>query len=223
MHKPSLEDLISSAGGPLNLLRAHTYDRADAGSVVSPPQIVPQIPQEFSLWEREARAWRESVALFDQTHHMQGLFLEGPDAQRLLTSLACNDLSKSAPNSAHQLICVNEDGQLIGDDIVFHLAENLFSIYGVPFALELGLVPRSNGRVQRHGDLRRAVARLPERPCHLPAGLPLPDSGAAGRSAHREAERRPRRQRQVLPLDRDQHRGHPVPGPAARHGGCDRA
>ena len=136
MQKPSLEDLISSAGGPLNLLRAHTYDRADAGSVVSPPQIVPQIPQEFSLWEREARAWRESVALFDQTHHMQGLFLEGPDAQRLLTSLACNDLSKSAPNSAHQLICVNEDGQLIGDDIVFHLAENLFSIYGVPFALD---------------------------------------------------------------------------------------
>jgi vanillate/3-O-methylgallate O-demethylase len=67
---------------------------------------------------------------------MNGLFVEGPDAQRLLTSLACNDLSASTPNSAHQLICVNEDGQLIGDDILFHLDENRFSIYGVPFALD---------------------------------------------------------------------------------------
>ena len=136
MKTRSLEDLIGDAGGPLNLLRAHTYDRAGSNGVFSPPQIIPQIPQEFSLWEREALAWRESVALFDQSHHMQGLFLEGPDAQRLLTSLACNDLSRSRPNSAHQLICVNEEGQLIGDDIVFHLDENLFSVYGVPFALD---------------------------------------------------------------------------------------
>lgn len=136
MKTRSLEDLIGDAGGPLNLLRAHTYDRAGINGVFSPPQIIPQIPQEFSLWEREALAWRESVALFDQSHHMQGLFLEGPDAQRLLTSLACNDLSRSRPNSAHQLICVNEEGQLIGDDIVFHLDENLFSVYGVPFALD---------------------------------------------------------------------------------------
>ncbi|MER7692458.1 aminomethyl transferase family protein [Streptomyces sp. NPDC097610] len=132
----TLEDLITDAGGPLNLLRAHSYDRVGVSPDVSPPLIVPQVPQEFSLWEREARAWRESVALMDQSHHMPGLFLEGPDAQKLLTSLACNDLSRSRPNSAHQLICVNEDGQLIGDDIVFHLEENLFSIYGVPFALD---------------------------------------------------------------------------------------
>jgi vanillate/3-O-methylgallate O-demethylase len=132
----TLEDLISDAGGPLNLLRAHTYDRADIRPDSSPPLIVPQVPQEFSLWEREARGWRESVTLFDQTHHMTGVFLEGPDAQQLLTTLACNDLSRSKPNSAHQLICVNEDGQLIGDNIVFHLEENLFSIYGVPFALD---------------------------------------------------------------------------------------
>jgi vanillate/3-O-methylgallate O-demethylase len=132
----SLEDLISKSGGALNLLRGHTWDRTGIAPVFSPPQIIPQIPQEFSLWEREARAWRESVALFDQTHHMQGLFLRGPDAQRLLTSLACNDLSRSRPNSAHQIICVNEEGHLIGDDIVFHLEENEFSVYGVPFALD---------------------------------------------------------------------------------------
>jgi vanillate/3-O-methylgallate O-demethylase len=132
----TLEDVINAAGGPLGLLRAHSYDRVGVGPDVSPPLIVPQVPQEFSQWEREARAWRESVALMDQSHHMPGLILEGPDAQKLLTSLACNDLSRSRPNSAHQLICVNEDGQLIGDDIVFHLEENLFSIYGVPFALD---------------------------------------------------------------------------------------
>ena len=136
MSTRSLDDLISDAGGPLNLLRAHTYDRVGIRPDISPPLIVPQVPQEFSLWEREARAWRESVALFDQTHHMEGLFLEGPDAQKLLTSLSCKDLSRSTPNSAHQIICVNEDGQLIGDNIVFHLEENVFSIYGVQFAVD---------------------------------------------------------------------------------------
>ncbi len=136
MRTRSLDDLINDAGGPLNVLRSHTYDIVGGPPDITPPLIVPQVPQEFSLWEREARAWRESVALFDQSHHMEGLFIEGPDAQRLLASLSCNDLSRSTPNSAHQLICVNEDGQLIGDNIVFHLEENLFSIYGVSFAID---------------------------------------------------------------------------------------
>ena len=51
------------------------------------------------------------------------------------TSLAAGDLSESRPDTAHQLLCVSEDGQLAGDDIICHPEENLFfSIHGVSCA-----------------------------------------------------------------------------------------
>ena len=102
MHKPSLEDLISSAGGPLNLLRAHTYDRADAAPSCRGRRSFRRSRRSSPYGSARRGRGGSPFALFDQTHHMQGLFLEGPDAQRLLTSLACNDLSKSAPNSARR-------------------------------------------------------------------------------------------------------------------------
>src|ERR1700761_5200079 len=42
------------------------------------------IPPEFTNWRDEQRAWRETGILFDQSHHMPELFLEGPDALALL-------------------------------------------------------------------------------------------------------------------------------------------
>ena len=37
------------------------------------------IPSEFSNWRKEQRAWRESIALMDQSFHMTDLYVEGPD------------------------------------------------------------------------------------------------------------------------------------------------
>ena len=74
--KDMLEDLITAAGGALTLLRAHKYDRVDLPQEYNPALIVPQIPQEFSRWERESRSWRETVALFDQSHHMTDLYVQ---------------------------------------------------------------------------------------------------------------------------------------------------
>jgi vanillate/3-O-methylgallate O-demethylase len=128
----SLEQLLREAGGPENFLRADKYDRVDLPERYNPGRIIPNIPQEFSRWERESRAWHDSVALFDQSHHMEGVFVEGPDARKLLGRISCNSLFKSTPNRASQIICVNDDGLLIGDGIVFHLEEHKFSIYGAP-------------------------------------------------------------------------------------------
>ncbi|MDQ1204818.1 aminomethyl transferase family protein [Microbacterium sp. SORGH_AS_0862] len=133
MTTQSLESLLTEAGGPLRLLRAHKYARPDARDEFQPQQIIPVIPGEFSLWERETRAWRERVALFDQTHHMSGLFLSGPDAMRLLSDFAINDFTTFRPNSARQIVCVTERGDMIGDGIVFHLAPRQFSVFGAGF------------------------------------------------------------------------------------------
>ena len=45
---------------------------------------------EFSNWRDEQVAWRETSALFDQTHHMTDLYVEGPDVIRLLSDLGVN-------------------------------------------------------------------------------------------------------------------------------------
>lgn len=165
----SLEDLMIEAGGAENLLRAHKYDRSDLPPEFNPSLIIPQIPQEFSRWERESRSWRETVALFDQTHHMQGVFVEGPQAREFLGYLSCNSLFKSKPNKASQIICVNQSGMLIGDGIVFHLEDNLFSIYGAPmvptwvqynaeilgYDVKVTPDPRSPVYANGHGNTRR--------------------------------------------------------------------
>jgi vanillate/3-O-methylgallate O-demethylase len=39
--------------------------------------VYPVVASEFTNWRREQRAWRETAALFDQTHHMVNLFLRG--------------------------------------------------------------------------------------------------------------------------------------------------
>ena len=37
------------------------------------PYVYPMVPSEFSNWRDEQRAWRETCALFDQSHHMTDL------------------------------------------------------------------------------------------------------------------------------------------------------
>lgn len=132
MSNRSLEDLIVEASGAHNLLRAHKYDRVDLPSDIFPSRIIPQVPHEYSRWEREAKGWRESVALFDLSHHMDRTIVEGPDAQKLLGYLSCNALFKSKPVSASQIICTNNQGALIGDGIVLHEADDRFAIMGAP-------------------------------------------------------------------------------------------
>ncbi len=130
----SLQDLIDAAGGPLAHLRSHKWNRRGPASL-TPDRLIPQIPPEFSRWDLESDSWHTGVALFDQTHHMEGLRIWGPDAVRFLSGLACNNLAVTVPGRAHQMLLVTEQGHFIGEDILFHLEQDDFFIVGVPFAL----------------------------------------------------------------------------------------
>ena len=79
----SLEDAITAAGGALAHLRSHKYDR-NGPPAYSPGLIIPQVPYEFSNWYREGQAFRKTVALFDQTHHMNSVHLRGSDALKFV-------------------------------------------------------------------------------------------------------------------------------------------
>ena len=114
MSNQSLEDLLQSAGNPVTMLR-----NSQIGAYV-----YPTVPAEFSNWRDEQRAWRQSAVLFDQSHHMVDLYIEGPDALKLLSHLAFNSFAKFPVNRAKQFIPCSYDGFVIGDGILFHMEQN---------------------------------------------------------------------------------------------------
>jgi len=114
MSQQNLESLLKGAGNTVNLLR-----NSQIGAYV-----YPVVPTEFSNWRDEQRAWRETAVLFDQTHHMAEMTVKGPDALKLMSYLTINSFNGFAPNKAKQMVPCSHDGYVIGDGILFYLAEN---------------------------------------------------------------------------------------------------
>jgi glycine cleavage system aminomethyltransferase T len=125
MSHQSLEDVLLTAGSPVQLLR-----NSQIG-----PYAFPVVPSEFTNWRDEQRSWRETCALFDQSHHMTDLYLEGPDALKLLSDLGINSFKNFKVNQAKQFVACNPDGFVIGDAILFFLDEDRLSLVGRPSAL----------------------------------------------------------------------------------------
>ena len=133
MSPRSLEDVLQTAGNPVTLLR-----NSQIGAYV-----YPVVPTEYSNWRDEQRAWRESCVLFDQSHHMVDIYVEGPDALKMLSNLAVNSFANFPVNRAKQFIPCNYDGYVIGDGILFHLEPNKLVF--------VGRAPTANW-IQFHGE-----------------------------------------------------------------------
>jgi vanillate/3-O-methylgallate O-demethylase len=114
MSHKSLEQKLQEAGNPVHMLR-----NSKIGAYV-----YPVVPSEFSNWRDEQRAWRESAVLFDQSHHMVDLYLEGPDAIKVCSDTAINTFSNFPVNRAKQYVPTTASGHVIGDGILFHLEPN---------------------------------------------------------------------------------------------------
>ncbi|HUG66031.1 MAG TPA: hypothetical protein VMK83_12510 [Gaiellaceae bacterium] len=120
----SLEEKLQAVGSAVEMAR-----NSQIG-----PYVYPAVPSEFSNWMDEQVAWSETAALFDQTHHMTDLYLEGPDVLRLLSDLGVNTFASFQVNKAKQFVACNHDGYVIGDAILFCLDENRVSLVGRPSA-----------------------------------------------------------------------------------------
>ncbi|WP_323021427.1 aminomethyl transferase family protein [Pararhodobacter sp.] len=117
----SLTDKLNAEGNPARMM----YN-APTGRYAFP------IASEFTHWAEEQRAWREGVALMDQSFHMTDLYVSGPDTIKLLEHVAVNSFKGFGRNKAKQIVCCNEDGYLIGDCIVFGLEDDAVNIVGRP-------------------------------------------------------------------------------------------
>ena len=68
--------------------------------------------------------------LFNQSYHMAELMVEGPDALEFLAGLGINSLKGFVPDRAKQYVPCSHDGFVIGDVILFYLAEKRFNMVG---------------------------------------------------------------------------------------------
>ena len=122
MNHRNLEDALQSAGNAVDMLR-----NSQIG-----PYAFPVVRHEFTNWRDEQRSWRETCALFDQSHHMTDLYVEGPDALKVFSDLGVNSFKTFKVNTAKQFVATTSQGFVIGDAILFHLAENKFNLVGRP-------------------------------------------------------------------------------------------
>ena len=151
MTQYSLQAAIDDAGSAVEVVRNAT----------ARPFTFPVQP-EFTNWRSEQAAWRDTVALLDQSHHMTDLFVKGPDAQKFFEWIGANSAATYESGRAKQFVCVNHTGHVIGDGILFQFGENDFDLVTTTLAdwIEYNLstgdwdveLVRDNHSLAREGD-----------------------------------------------------------------------
>ncbi len=116
----SLEDLLQNIPSTVDMLR-----NAQVG-----PNVYPGVPAEYTNWRDEQWAWQNTCVLFNQSYHMADLAVTGPDAMALLSDLGVNTFENFAVDKAKQFVPCTPAGYVIGDVILFHLAEQEFNLVG---------------------------------------------------------------------------------------------
>ena len=120
MTQGSLEDLLQSIPSTVDMLR-----NAQVG-----PNVYPGVPAEYTNWRDEQWAWQHTCVLYNQTFHMAELAVNGPGAMTLLSRLGVNTFNNFDVDKAKQFVPCTPDGYVIGDVILFHLAETEFNLVG---------------------------------------------------------------------------------------------
>ena len=128
--------------------------------------------------------------LFNQSYHMADLAVEGPDALKLLSRLAVNSFEGFTVDKAKHFVPCTPEGYVIGDVILFHLAENRFNLVGRAPALNWITYHAETGGYDVEGRARPALGAAHRR---APQVVPLPGPGPERDGGDREGARRARR------------------------------
>ena len=120
MSENSLSAAMARAGNPVTMLR-----NSKTGMYV-----YPVVAPEFQNWRSEQVAWRETAVLFDQSHHMDELIVEGPQATEFLSHHGINSFANFDLNRAKHFVPVTPAGHVIGDHIIFREREDKYILVG---------------------------------------------------------------------------------------------
>ncbi|MFW2851952.1 syringate O-demethylase [Sphingomonas sp. TX0543] len=168
MTDQTLQQLLDQSGDTVAFLRNQQVG----------PNAYPGVPAEYSNWRSEQKAWQETAVLFNQSYHMVDLGVEGPDAFAMLNHLGINSFKGFVPDRAKQFVPVTPEGYVIGDVILFYLAENSFNLVGRAPAIEWVEYHAATGdwNVTVSRDERTAVRPDPENRRHYRFQLQGPNA-----------------------------------------------
>ncbi len=209
MPAKNLQELLDQVGSPVELLR-----NSQIGSY-----IYPVVPADFQNWIKEQKAWRDTAVLYDQSHHMDNLFLRGSDASRLISDTAVNSTAVFPVDKAKQYVPTTAAGHVIGDGILFRLAEDEYVYVGRSPAANWLLFHGETGGYQNL-DIQ-VDRRSPSRPYGHAVSREyyrFQIQGPECLVGHREAQWRAARAAEVLQHVDDDDRRHHRADAAARHG-----
>ena len=116
----NLQQLLQSVPSTVDMLR-----NAQVG-----PNVYPGVPAEYTNWRDEQWGWQHTCVLYNQSFHMAELAVRGADAMKLLSRLGVNTFANFAVDKAKQFVPCTPDGYVIGDVILFHLADDDFNLVG---------------------------------------------------------------------------------------------
>ena len=117
---PSLTDVMSKYKNPVEMLRNSKIGM----------YVYPVVTPEFNNWRVEQEAWRNTAVLFDQSHHMDEVIVEGPQATEFLSHHGINGFSNFDLNRAKHFVPVTPNGHVIGDHIIFREREDKYILVG---------------------------------------------------------------------------------------------
>src|SRR6202167_5729997 len=120
MAAKNLEEILKEVKNPVEMLR-----NSQLGAY-----IYPVVPPEYTNWRDEQVAWRKTAVLFDQSHHMAEMMVTGPDAFKFMNYLTLTSFATLPVTRAKQCVPCSHDGYVIGDGILFHLADNQLNFVG---------------------------------------------------------------------------------------------
>ncbi|MET0339569.1 MAG: glycine cleavage system aminomethyltransferase GcvT [Polyangiales bacterium] len=103
---------------PLSRTALYEAHRARGARIV--PFAGWELPIQYAGIVAEHQAVRERAGLFDVSH-MGELWLRGPGAERAVDALVTNDVGKLAEGRALYTCCVNDDGVILDDLIVYRV------------------------------------------------------------------------------------------------------
>jgi vanillate/3-O-methylgallate O-demethylase len=128
--RQSLADLMATVPS----ITDHLFRNAPKAALTIYSQMMPGegVRPEFTTWRDEQWAWRNTIAVHDQSYHMMSLHVRGPDALAFTQFLSVNSFNTFEVGAAKQLVCCSPEGFLIGDAILYRLAEDDFLVVGNP-------------------------------------------------------------------------------------------
>lgn len=85
------------------------------------------MPVRYSSDIEEHKTVREAVGIFDVSH-MGEFLVKGPQALDLIQRVTSNDASKLVPGKIQYSCLPNEDGGIVDDLLVYHMAENEYML-----------------------------------------------------------------------------------------------